>query len=65
MDSLMNRSVIKRCSSRSHRSETIMDIKDTYITGLRNQHAVETQAIGTIQNEMPRMKAYPELQARM
>jgi len=36
-----------------------------YLTGLRNQHAVETQAIGTIQNELPRMKAYPELQARM
>lgn len=42
-----------------------MNLKDTYITGLRNQHAVETQAIGTIQNEMPRMKAYPELQTRM
>ncbi len=42
-----------------------MDIKETYLTGLRNQHAVETQAIGTIQNELPRMKHYPELQARM
>lgn len=40
-------------------------ILDTYITGLRNQHAVETQAIGTIQNELPRMTAYPELHARM
>ena len=36
-----------------------------YLTGLRNQHAVETQAIGTIQNELPRMKGYPELHARM
>ena len=36
-----------------------------YLTGLRNQHAVETQAIGTIQNELPRMKPYPELHARM
>ena len=36
-----------------------------YLTGLRNQHAVETQAIGTIQNELPRMKAYPDLHARM
>ena len=43
-------------------SETVMDI---YLTGLRNQHAVETQAIGTIQNELPRMKAYPELHAKM
>ncbi len=38
---------------------------EIYLTGLRNQHAVETQAIGTIQNEMPRMKAYPELYAKM
>ena len=38
---------------------------DVYLTGLRNQHAVETQAIGTIQNELPRMEAYPELHARM
>ena len=39
--------------------------KDAYLTGLRNQHAVETQAIGTIQNELPRMTAYPDLHARM
>ena len=43
-------------------SKTAMEI---YLTGLRNQHAVETQAIGTIQNELPRMKAYPELHAKM
>ena len=40
-------------------------VMETYLTGLRNQHAVETQAIGTIQNELPRMKAYPDLHARM
>ena len=40
-------------------------IMEFYLTGLRNQHAVETQAIGTIQNELPRMKAYPELHAQM
>ena len=40
-------------------------VLDAYLTGLRNQHAVETQAIGTIQNELPRMKAYPELHAKM
>ena len=38
---------------------------DVYLTGLRNQHAVETQAIGTIQNELPRMTAYPDLHAKM
>lgn len=36
---------------------------DIYLTGLRNQHAIETQAIGTIQNELPRMKPYRELYA--
>jgi ferritin-like metal-binding protein YciE len=38
---------------------------ETYITGLRNQHAVETQAIGTIQNELARTRDYPELHALM
>ena len=38
---------------------------DTYLTGLRNQHAVETQAIGTIQNQLPRAKPYPELYEKM
>ena len=36
-----------------------------YLTGLRNQHAVETQAIGTIKNQLGRMEAYPELHAMM
>ncbi len=43
-------------------TNTVMDV---YLTGLRNQHAVETQAIGTIQNELPRMEPYPELHAKM
>ncbi len=36
-----------------------------YLTGLRNQHAVETQAIGTVKNQLGRMEAYPELHAKM
>jgi len=40
-------------------------VMDVYLTGLRNQHAVETQAIGTVKNELGRMKAYPELHAKM
>ncbi len=40
-------------------------VTDVYLTGLRNQHAVETQAIGTIKNELSRMEPYPELHARM
>ncbi len=38
---------------------------DVYLTGLRNQHAVETQAIGTVKNELDRMAPYPDLHARM
>ena len=38
---------------------------DVYLTGLRNQHAVETQAIGTVKNELSRMEPYPELHAKM
>ena len=38
---------------------------DVYLTGLRNQHAVETQAIGTVKNELSRMQPYSELHARM
>ena len=40
-------------------------VTKVYVDGLRNQHAVETQAIGTLQNELPRMTAYPDLHARM
>ena len=40
-------------------------LTETYLTGLRNQHGVETQAIGTIQNQLGRMEPYPELHARM
>ena len=36
-----------------------------YLTGLRNQHAVETQAIGTIKNQLSRMEPYPDLHAQM
>lgn len=38
---------------------------DVYLTGLRNQHSVETQAIGTVKNELDRMEPYPELHAKM
>lgn len=43
-------------------SNAVMDI---YLTGLRNQHAVETQAIGTVKNELGRMEPYPDLHAKM
>ena len=43
------------------------DTKTTtlYLTGLRNQHAVETQAIGTVKNQLSRMEPYRELHSQM
>jgi ferritin-like metal-binding protein YciE len=39
--------------------------KELYLTGLRNQHAVEAQAIETIERELGRMEPHPELHERM
>ncbi len=41
------------------------NVSEYYLTGLRNQHAVEGQAIETIEGQLSRMEAYPELHARM
>lgn len=38
---------------------------DVDLTGLRNQHAVETQAIKTIKNKLGRIEPYAELHAKM
>ncbi len=39
--------------------------KDVYIVGLRNQHAVEQQALELLQRQIGRLENYPELAARM
>lgn len=36
-----------------------------YIVGLRNQHAVENQAIELLERQIGRLKNYPEMEARM
>ncbi len=41
------------------------NVTEYYLTGLRNQHAVEGQAVETIEAQLSRMEAYPELHARM
>jgi ferritin-like metal-binding protein YciE len=41
------------------------DAREFYLSGLRNQHAVEKQAIETIEKQLGRMEAYPDLHARM
>ena len=41
------------------------DVNEYYLTGLRNQHAVEGQAVSTIEAQLSRMSDYPELHAKM
>lgn len=43
-------------------SETVRTI---YTTGLRNAHAMETQAIELLQRQVERLQNYPEMEARM
>jgi ferritin-like metal-binding protein YciE len=35
------------------------------LTGLRNQHAVENQAISLLSRQVERLERYPEMEARM
>jgi ferritin-like metal-binding protein YciE len=44
---------------------TIDAARDTYVAGLRNQHAVEEQAISLLQRQVERLENYPEMEARM
>jgi ferritin-like metal-binding protein YciE len=39
--------------------------RDIYIVGLRNQHAVENQAIELLERQVGRLENYPEMSARM
>jgi ferritin-like metal-binding protein YciE len=40
-------------------------IKDIYITGLRNAHALETQAVQLLQRQVERLENYPALSQRI
>jgi ferritin-like metal-binding protein YciE len=39
--------------------------KGIYLTGLRNQHAVENQAIELLERQVGRLENYPEMEERM
>lgn len=41
------------------------DVTEHYLTGLRNQHAVEGQAVETIEDQLGRMENYPQPHVRM
>ena len=46
-------------------SETVDQTRDYYLTGLRNAHAMETQAIELLSRQVERLQNYPEMEARM
>ena len=46
-------------------SETLDEARDIFITGLRNQHAVENQAIELLERQVGRLENYPEMSDRM
>lgn len=46
-------------------STTTDAARSTYVAGLRNQHAVENQAIELLERQVGRLENYPELEARM
>jgi ferritin-like metal-binding protein YciE len=46
-------------------SGTTDKARDIYTTGLRNQHAVENQAIEMLERQVGRLKNYPEMEQRM
>lgn len=39
--------------------------RQIYVTGLKNQHAVEKQAIELLERQVGRLESYPEMKARM
>jgi len=39
--------------------------RDVYITGLRNQHAIENQAVELLERQIGRLENYPEMANRM
>ena len=54
-----------RLTERAMSSSTIETAKSVFVTGLRNQHAVEMQAIELLERQIGRLENYPEMSARM
>jgi ferritin-like metal-binding protein YciE len=46
-------------------STTTDTAREIYVTGLRNQHAVENQAIALLERQIGRLENYPEMKDRM
>jgi len=53
-------------SLRSQIMSAILDTaREVYITGLRNQHAIENQAVELLERQIGRLENYPEMADRM
>jgi ferritin-like metal-binding protein YciE len=46
-------------------SATLDTAREVYISGLRNQHAVESQAVELLERQIGRLENYPEMAERM
>jgi ferritin-like metal-binding protein YciE len=46
-------------------SSSVNQARDIYIVGLRNQHAIENQAIELLERQVGRLENYPEMRDRM
>src|SRR3978361_2005564 len=46
-------------------SKTVDTAREIYVTGLRNQHAIENQAIELLERQIGRLENYPEMADRM
>ncbi|WP_367614532.1 ferritin-like domain-containing protein [Teichococcus coralli] len=46
-------------------SETTRHAQEIYVSGLRNQHAVEKQAVQLLERQVGRLENYPEMEARL
>lgn len=46
-------------------SQSTQEAQEIYISGLRNQHAVEKQAVELLERQVGRLENYPEMAARL
>lgn len=46
-------------------SDLVSTGTELFVTGLRNQHAVEQQAVSLLSRQVERLENYPEMEARM
>ena len=46
-------------------SDVVSTGTELFTTGLRNQHAVENQAVSLLSRQVERLENYPEMEARM